>query len=188
MKRILLPVLAAGASLLALSAHAGQDAGQIDFKGELTAQTCAVDVDGDAAQPAIVTLPTINANLLSAPGSTAANRSFAINLKGCTEQGGKALAFFEYNAAFVDFTDGTLKNVLPSVAGNATLVNLRLKDGATGNPIVVGSGAQLTTTTAQTVAADGSATLPYSVEYISPLGGATAGKVKGSVTYSIAYN
>jgi len=188
MKRVLFPILAAGASLLAISAHAANDGGQINFEGELTAQTCAVNVDGQTAQPAIVVLPTIATSLLQAPGSVASNRAFMINLTGCKEQGGKALAFFEYNAAFVDFTDGTLKNLLPTGATTAESVHLQLKDGVTGNPIVVGSGAQLTSNTAQTIDAAGNATLPYSVQYISPKGSATAGKVSSSVTYSIAYN
>ena len=188
MKRVLFPILAAGASLLAISAHAASDAGQIDFEGELKSQTCEVNVDGQTGQPAVVVLPAVSATLLSAPGSTTADRAFMINLTGCKEQSGKALAFFEYNAAFVDFTDGTLKNLLPVGATTAESVHLQLKDGVTGNPIVVGSGAQLTSNSAQDIDLAGNATLPYSVQYISPQGNATAGKVSSSVTYSIAYN
>ena len=186
MKRVLFPILAAGASLLAMSAHANN--GQIDFQGELTAQTCAVNVDGAAGQPAVVVLPSISANLLTAPNSVAASRGFLINLTGCAEQGGNALAFFEYNAAFVDPADGTLKNLLPTGAATASNVHLQILDGVSGDPIVVGSGAQLTGNSAQIIDPAGNATLPYSVQYISPQGNATAGAINSSVTYSIAYN
>lgn len=188
MKRILFPVLAAGASLLALSAHAANDGGDIKFEGELTAQTCAVDVDGITTQPALVKLPTVSTSLLATPGSTTANRLFNINLKNCTEQSGTARAFFEYEAGVVDFADGTLMNTLAPATGVATKVALQLKDGISNAVIVAGSGTQLTTNTARNIDATGNATLPYSVQYISQLGGATAGKIESRVTYSIAYN
>ncbi|MBB3175828.1 hypothetical protein [Variovorax sp. Sphag1AA] len=67
-------------------------------------------------------------------------------------------------------------------------MGLQLVDGISGAAIVAGSGSQLGATgtnTARDIVA-GVATLPYAVQYISQ-GAATAGKVNGSVTYSIAY-
>src|SRR5215475_2130766 len=174
MKRILFPVLAAGASLLAISAHASD--GQINFEGELTAQTCQVDVDGDSTNPATVKLSKVSTAGLQTAGLTAAQQSFNMNLKNCAEQAGTARAFFEYDANFVDFNDGTLKN-LATGATAATLVGLQLVDGISGAAIVAGSGSQLGATgtnTARPIAA-GVATLPYAVQYISQ-GPATAGK------------
>ncbi len=185
MKRILFPIVAAGASLLAISAHAAD--GQINFEGELTAQTCLIDVDGNAANPAIVTLAKVAAAGLQTAGTTAAQRNFNINLKNCVGVAGTARAFFEDDANFVDSADGTLKNLATGVDA-ATLVGLQLVDGISGAAIVVGSGLQIGATgtnTARDIVAD-MATLPYAVQYISR-GAATAGKVNGSVTYSIVY-
>ncbi|MBB3175827.1 fimbrial protein [Variovorax sp. Sphag1AA] len=89
MKRILFPIVAAGASLLTISAHAAD--GQINFEGELFAQTCLIDVDGDTGNPAIVTLAKVATAGLQTAGATAAQRNFNINLKNCIEAAGGRL-------------------------------------------------------------------------------------------------
>lgn len=185
MKSILFPILAAGASLFTLSAQAANDSGQINFEGELTAQTCEVLVDGNPANPALVKLPKISTSGLQTSGAVDGQVGFNMTLRNCAEQAGTAAAFFEYNANFVDSNDGTLKN-LSTGAGAATLVGLQLVDGQNGASIAAGQASQLTNSTKHALVA-GAATLPYAVQYISK-GAATAGQVSGSVTYSVQYD
>src|SRR6516225_7232631 len=60
-------------------------ANTINFQGEVTTQTCAVTVNGNAANPTVL-LPTVSTADLSATGSVAGLTSFTIGVTGCTAQ------------------------------------------------------------------------------------------------------
>jgi Fimbrial protein. len=86
-----------------------------------------------------------------------------------------------------------LLNNTDTGAGAATKVSLQLLDGSNSNaPIKAGDPAQIASTTMVNIDTTDSNTtvtnLPYSVQYYSATGGATAGTVASQVTYSIQYN
>lgn len=83
--------------LLASITHAAD--GTIKFDGHLVDQTCTVSVDG-VVSPAVatVTLPTISAGLLNAPGKVAGRTDFEITLSNCQGLANGAKAFFEGGA------------------------------------------------------------------------------------------
>lgn len=158
--------------------------GTINFQGLLTANTCDVTVDGQAAD-ATITLPTIGVAQLSSPTNTAGETGFAMELENCSGTLTGASAFFESGPS-VEMTTGRLKN-LSTGAGSASNVSLQLLDGssASNSVIKVGNTAQTTDTTFVDVSA-GSAVLPYSVRYYAEAA-AGAGTVTSNVVYSIQY-
>lgn len=175
-------LFAASALALLVMSAASQAAstGTITFNGELTASTCDVIVDGQAADATVV-LPTVSTNQLKTPAQVAGRTGFNMALTNCTGTLKSASAFFEAGST-VDTVNGRLKN---TSTGGATNVSLQLLDGANSSVIQAGNQNQIIKNTYASVAS-GSATLPYAVQYYAE-GATTAGLVKSSVVYSIMY-
>lgn len=162
------------------SAQAGST-GTITFNGELTANTCDVIVDGQAADATVV-LPTVGVNQLQAATRTAGDTGFVMVLNNCVGTLQTASVFFQAGTT-VDAVTGRLKNI----GGNATNVSLQLLDGSStsSSVIQVGNQNQKTNTVYRNVAS-GSANLPYIVRYYAEAP-TTAGTVVSNVVYSIQY-
>lgn len=155
--------------------------GTITFNGELTATTCDVVVDGQAADATVV-LPTVGINQLQSVTQTAGTTGFSMALKDCKGTLETASAFFEAGAS-VDQVTGRLKNM----TGSATNVSLQLLDGSsTGQSVIQAGNTNQVTNTTYIDIASGSATLPYSVRYYAEAP-TTAGTVVSNVVYSIQY-
>jgi major type 1 subunit fimbrin (pilin) len=155
--------------------------GTITFNGKLTANTCDVVVDGQAAD-ATVTLPTVGINQLDAATKTAGQTGFLMALNNCAGTLKTASAFFEAGTS-VDTVTGRLKNL----TGTATGVSLQLLDASSASQAVIlaGNQNQVTNTTYKDVSG-GSATLPYAVRYYAEAA-TKAGTVVSNVVYSIQY-
>lgn len=176
-------VIIAGAVFAAIAGFNAQAAstGTITFNGELTATTCDVVVDGQAADATVV-LPTVGTNQLTAAGQTAGRTGFNMALTNCAGTLKTASAFFEAGSS-VDPVSGRLKNM----TGTAGQVGLQLRDASSASQAVIQAGnanQQLNTTYVDV--STGSATLPYAVEYYAD-GATTAGTVVSNVVYSIQY-
>ncbi|HBM3280052.1 TPA: type 1 fimbrial protein [Klebsiella oxytoca] len=183
-KSVISVYLYAVLSAATLSAQAAST-GTITFNGELTDTTCEVDINGQGSDATVV-LPTVSSSQLTAPGDTAGLTSFNMNVSGCIigTQGGhsKVAAFFQPGNT-VDLSTGRLKNV----GGSATNVDLRLVDASRYYiPINVGNTDQVNDMAYVDVQADGTALVPYAVEYFS-LGYTTSGTVSSSVVYNLQY-
>ncbi|MBC3231255.1 MULTISPECIES: fimbrial protein [Serratia] len=177
--------LAIIASLVAAFGSVGMaqaaSTGTITFNGELTANTCDVIVDGQAADATVV-LPTIGTNLLDAATKTAGETGFVMALNNCSGTLQTASAFFEAGAS-VDQVTGRLKNL----TGGATNVSLQLLDASSSSRSVIQAGNQnQVTNTAYVDISSGSANLPYAVRYYAE-GATTPGTVVSNVVYSIQY-
>ncbi|WP_431221679.1 fimbrial protein [Serratia sp. L9] len=179
MKKILLPAVAA--AVLSSGMVQAASTGTITFNGELTATTCNVIVDGQAAD-ATVALPTIGTNQLASVTKTAGATGFVMALSQCSGTLETASAFFEAGSS-VDQATGRLKNM----TGDATGVSLQLLDGsATGTSVIqAGNQSQHLNTVYKDISA-GSANLPYIVRYYAEAP-TTAGTVVSNVVYSIQY-
>nr|WP_315292792.1 fimbrial protein [Serratia proteamaculans] len=155
--------------------------GTITFNGELTASTCDVVVDGQAADATVV-LPTVGTNQLQAAAQTAGDTGFVMALNNCAGTLQTASAFFEAGAS-VDQTTGRLKNM----TGTATNVSLQLLDASSPSQSVIQAGNQnqVTNTTYNSITG-GSVNLPYTVRYYADAA-TTAGTVASNVVYSIQY-
>ncbi|EMF0789995.1 fimbrial protein [Klebsiella quasipneumoniae] len=185
MKKTIVSLSLLAALGMGMSAANAASTGTITFNGELTDTTCDVDVNGQGAD-ATVTLPTVSINQLTAPGNTTGRTSFNMNLSKCvigTEGGHSKVAAFFQPGDTVDLSTGRLKNV----GGDATMVDLQLLD-ASGNykAINVGNTDQVNDMTYVDIKEDGTALLPYAVEYYAN-GQTTAGTVTSSVVYNLQY-
>lgn len=172
MKKLALGLSLAAAMGFAATAQAAST-GTITFEGELTATSCDVNVDGQGSD-ATITLPTMGINQLDGVGKTAGRTNFVMDLTNCA-------------GTSVDPVTGRLKNATGS--DNATNVSLQLRDGSSTSYDVIkaGDASQSTKTTFVTYdATEGTATLPYAVEYYAE-DATTAGKVNSSVVYSLMY-
>lgn len=182
MKKALLFTAVAALPFVAPAAHAYD--GQINFNGELVAQTCTIDVNGTVTPAAAtVVLPTVSTGTLTAAGQTTGQTGFQINLANCTGPAKSAASFFE-SGPTVDLASGNLKT--QTGTGAATNVQLQLVDGSNGSAIKAGDSLQRLTTTHVAFDGSGNAKLPYAVQYYAT-GATTAGTVNSSVTYSIDY-
>lgn len=156
--------------------------GTITFNGELTDTTCEVDINGQGSDATVV-LPTVGVNQLTASGDTTGRTSFNMNISDCvigTEGGHSKVSAFFQPGNTVDLSTGRLKNV----GGSATNVDLRLLDASNNYaPINVGNTDQVNNMAYVDINADGTANIPYAVEYY-----ANAQTTPGTVTSSVVYN
>lgn len=175
-------ILCAGTSFVANAASTGT----ITFNGELTDSTCNVVIDGQASD-ATVTLPTVSISDLPSSGKTSGRTAFNLQLSDCvvgTNAGQSKVSAFFQTGATVDQSTGRLKNTLTD---GATLVDLQLLDASNNYaPINVGSTNQVSDMAYVDIDANGSATLPYAVEYYAN-GQTTPGLVASSVVYNLQY-
>jgi major type 1 subunit fimbrin (pilin) len=154
--------------------------GTITFKGELTANTCDVNVEGQGPD-ATVTLPTVGTNQLNAPSKTAGDTAFVMALSSCS--GSEVAAYFEAGST-VDLFTGRLNNLEPLGAKN---VSLELLDANNSTPSVINIGNQNQKTSAGFKSISGNtANLSYIVRYYAE-GATEAGLVNSNVVYSIQY-
>ncbi|MDR3100281.1 MAG: type 1 fimbrial protein [Paraburkholderia sp.] len=186
MKKTAICTVLAAMGLVAGVAHAaGTDpsvnGGVLTIDGELTAQSCTINGDGQG-NDFTVTLPTESTSNLAKAGSTTGSTGFNIALTNCTPETGNVHTFWEYGANTL--SDGNLKN-----NGDATKVEVQLEDFNGGSQQIIDVSKADGGQNSQSVAIDsGAANLQYGAQYISPEGGATAGKVTTNVTYSMAYD
>lgn len=173
------------ASLIAVFGTVGlaqaASTGTITFKGELTANTCDVVVDGQDADATVI-LPTVSTSQLQSATKTAGDTGFVMALSNCSGTLETASAFFQAGAS-VDAVTGRLINM----TGGATNVSLQLLDASSPTQAVIKAGSQdqVGAMTYKDVTG-GSTTLPYIVRYYAEAP-TTAGIVVSNVIYSIQY-
>jgi len=176
MKRFALCAALAASPLLAFA----QSANTITFQGEVSDQTCAVTVNGNASSP-VVLLPTVANAAFATSGATAGLTSFTVGLSNCTVN---AAAARNVDVKFVGgnlTSTGNLRNT-----GTATNVSLQLLDPATpaapfnlsggfaAPGLVIASGAD-------------AATHDFAVRYYAEATPVSPGTVIGAVQYAVAY-
>lgn len=215
--RIKRAMAAAGiATALALPLSSQASDGTITFTGAVTANTCAVSVNGGAADATVV-LPTVstaaltNAALVTGPPVTAAKTTaagtfFTMTLGTCTathaDVGGAVPTFvniyFEAGPNVDNATGGLINTVLAGSGGSNVEVNLY---NASASSIVTTQIMPGTNTgqnpTGSGLSPSAGGTQHYYAGYSTAGGGptgsggagiaATAGTVSTSVTYSLVY-
>ncbi|NHR04864.1 type 1 fimbrial protein [Chromobacterium haemolyticum] len=151
----------------------------INFQGEVSSQTCSVDVNGNAASP-LVLLPTVPAASLGKTGDVAGQTDFTIRLTGCEAApagGTKIGTVFVANSLTAG---GNIGNV-----GTAGKVALQLLDPSTPNaPFNLTGGYKAPGLELQE--GDTTAEHTFAVRYYAE-DAATAGSVLGSVQYAVSY-
>ncbi|CAB3753554.1 fimbrial protein [Paraburkholderia solisilvae] len=172
----LICAVAAGSMAFPFAANAAD--GTITFNGSITAQTCTVSA---ASANLTVTLPTVSVGSLTQTGQTAGNTPFSISLTGCAPASGTVHTFFE--AGSTTSADGHLS--LTGGAGSAGNVKIDLRN-SDGSEIVAGAADASQNSLPVNIAADGTATLNYTAQYVAT-GAATAGTANSTVQFTMVY-
>lgn len=158
--------------------------GQINFAGEVTAQTCQITgTPGAAGAPVTlptVTLPTVSSLALATNGATTGNTPFQIQITGCDPARKSVTALF--SGSTIDTSTGALRNTAANGAKNVELqlLNADATPLALDRNTVAGQGSK----SAQLIS--GKATLYYIARY-QARGAATAGPVESSVQFTMIY-
>lgn len=152
----------------------------VQFKGEVSTQTCSVNINGNESNP-VVLLPTVAAKKLETKGSTAGDTTFTINVTGCD----------------VAASDTTIKTVLtgnnPTVNGNlgntgdATKVSIQLLDSDASTPLSFATGSTVTTKAMTLVKGMTSTSQNLIARYYAEDNNVTAGAVSATAQFSITY-
>ncbi|KAB0469907.1 type 1 fimbrial protein [Ralstonia insidiosa] len=178
MNKIAIALAATLALGIAASAQAAD--GTITFDGEVLSTSCKIDVAGEGAANATITLPNVAATSLATAGSRASEVPFNIVVGGpgadaCTQSNVKA---YFHRGANVNAA-GRLSNTTGT--GQATNVDVVLMNSKRQDINL------LDNTNSETIAiTSGSATIPLYGQYYAT-GAATAGLVDTSVEYSVIY-
>ncbi|WP_256233603.1 MULTISPECIES: fimbrial protein [unclassified Pseudomonas] len=153
----------------------------ITFQGEVTDQTCTVTINGTQGN-ATVLLPVVPASSLAAANSTTGVTPFTLGVTGCSTTGAQSVKarFLGHN---VD-GDGNLSNI--ATASPATNVALQLLESS-GGAVIDLSGGVVSAATGISLGGATSGSHDYAVQYVSVLGGATAGAVTGVTEYTVTY-
>ncbi|MBW1213786.1 fimbrial protein [Pantoea allii] len=164
------------ATLVSGQAFANSD-NTINFQGEVSDETCSVNVNGNNSAP-LVLMPTVGVNELDASGKVAGKTDFSVAISGCTGSTNSTRVSTVFIGNNVSDT-GNLKN-----SGNAENVEIQLLD-PTGAEInltstYIGDG-DLTLSSGET---EKSAT--YAAQYLAT-DVATAGTVSASLQYAVTY-
>ena len=171
LKHLLLAGIAAGAANMAMAAET------ITFQGDISANTCIVQVNSQASPT--VTLPTVGTADLGSLGKTAGATPFTVDLIGCQA------AADDVQVRFVAHTEaGANLGLDSSTPGSAGNVVVQLLEGyAGGSPIVFSGGIGKTSTKTTAL---GAASFPLTAQYYST-GLASAGTVKAIANYEVIY-
>lgn len=151
----------------------------VKFLGEVSTQTCTVDINGISSNPMIL-LPTVPASALAVQGGTAGATKFTVNLTGCTSEGTATTIKTVFLANNVT-ANGNLGNT-----GSATDVSINLLDSNGSTPLDFTSG--FATTSAMTLASGATSTSQeLTAQYYAESTSVSAGSVITSAQYAITY-
>lgn len=152
----------------------------VTFQGEVTQQTCAVDIAGATA--GTVLLPTVTSTELSAINSKAGLTPFTISVSNCAISGDK----LDLKTKFLGHNVTAAGNLGNKAADGATNVALQLTKAADGVAPIKLIGVTSVDITPVPAGQEG-VEHTFGVQYISESGNAGAGAVEGVAEYTISY-
>ncbi|AOA57327.1 fimbrial protein [Acinetobacter larvae] len=180
-------------SLLMLSSAAFAVDGTISFNGELVSGTCVPKLEGDAVNgsgnsTATVVLPTLNVAALSKAQATGGLTGFTISLKGsndtdCAVDGKIATPYFEPEVAKVN-SEG---RVINTEAATKDAIDIQILNNAQTVINLTDNPATQLSSTATGDADNHEYNYKYYAQYFAKSNEAKAGKVAGTLSYSIIY-
>lgn len=169
-------------TLIAFSGTALADsANTVQFKGEVSTQTCSVNINGNESNP-VVLLPTVAASTLATAGTATGATTFTVNVTGCTLDDENSTAIKTVFAGNNITSNGNLGNT-----GTASNVSIQLLDSDATTPLSFSSGS-VATTSAMTLASGATSTSQtLTARYYAEATGVTAGSVTATAQYAITY-
>lgn len=174
----LVNIFAATAILsLSSSAFAATSNNTVRFMGEVSEQTCDININGSSTSP-IVLLPTVSDSQLASSGSTTGDTPFTVTLSGCGgTQASNAGIVFVAN----DIDGANLKNTATTSA--ATNVAIQLMDGSNAMDF---TGNKAQTSTQSVGGANTTVTYDLAARYYAT-GQATPGAVEAQAQFAVTY-
>lgn len=176
------------AAIAAVSAlpYSVMSAPTITFEGEITAQTCSVNINGQTNS--VVLLPTVAEGEFGAPlanGQTAGLTPFTISLTGCTASASPTNIATQFLGYDVNATTGTLGNRATTNAARG--YGIQLMSAATGGAAVMLSG--LTSVAGLVLPANATSTsYDFGAQYyVVDASTAAAGKISAVAEYTVSY-
>lgn len=166
-------LLTMGAAQAATVTTAG---GTINFEGQVVDGACAVSAD---SMNQTVILDQVRAAKLATAGQAAGQQQhFNLKLEDCD-----TTAYSNVAVTFDGQSDATTVGALANTAGAGAATNVALQlYGQDGQPVTLG-------TASSTIALlTGENVLPFSVDYVSTAGAATAGNVASVATFTTTYS
>ncbi|UAN54653.1 type 1 fimbrial protein (plasmid) [Serratia sp. JSRIV002] len=167
-------------SIIISNASIAASTNTVQFQGEVTTQTCSVNVNGSESNP-VVLLPTVAESKLATKGSTTGDTTFTVNVTGCN----------------FSSSDTTIKTVLTANnptengnlgnAGDATKVSIQLLDSDATTPLSFANGSSVTTSDMKLVAGASSTSQNLIARYYAEDNNVTAGAVIATAQYAITY-
>jgi major type 1 subunit fimbrin (pilin) len=183
--------IAMGLAAVGTASAQSSNGGTITFLGTLTDSTCTVKGGAGTDEGTgnfTVTLDDTPASALSAANSTAAPKTFNVEIGGegettcgATSSGGSVVATMTFGITPATDTNGNLNNILVNEATNVQ-IQLLNNDSSVINLSQANAGLQSATII------NNSAQMQYTAQYFSAEGGATPGKISTNTVYLIAYN
>ncbi|WP_318490659.1 fimbrial protein [Photobacterium leiognathi] len=149
--------------------------GTVNFQGEITAGACAVDPDSIGQT---VQMGQVKAATLTTAGSVSSSHHFNIKLDDCSTAVYKNVAM-----SFLGATDANGSLALTDAAGSAKNVGIDIYDGA-HKKVTFDNSTQTTAVKFH----DGTNVIPFTANYVSNEGGATAGTANATTTFNIIYS
>lgn len=161
------------------SAADGDGAGTITFTGNIVATTCAVDINGQGANPTIQ-MGNVPLTALNKKGSTAGIHKIQMNLTECDMK-----TLTKAAARFGGAYDEVDSDLLALTKSDATAKNIGIEFLYNdGTPMKFG---ETPSTDKFVEVTDKKATLLYSARYKATADGATAGDANAIAQYTIIY-
>ncbi len=174
--------------LAALPCAGALAAPTVTFQGEVTSQTCSVEINGSTNS--VVLLPTValtDFGSTLAAGQTAGLTPFSISVTGCTAPAADQNITTQFLGYDVDSTTGVLGNRSTDSTA-ASGFGIQLLSDSTGD-----SGTEVTLNGITDVAGlvlptgETSASHEFAVRYYSLGTGGTAGKITAVAEYTVSY-
>ena len=196
MKKLSILSVALSAALFTgvASANTAYD-GQITFRGKIVDNTCTVT---GAKKNLEVTLPTVSTKTLETAESTAGSTEFTIELEDCKhanaqQNGSRVRLYFLPTLTTPNVAKRDLLNDQKGILLNRAETNKAEKVGiqildSTLAPIPLGKDIAGYTQNTDKVALSERVSLVYNARYYALEDNVTAGDVKATVQYSIAYD
>lgn len=172
-------------TLIAFSGAAFADsANTVQFKGEVSTQTCSVNINGNESNP-VVLLPTVAASTLATAGTATGATTFTVNVTGCTLDDENSTAIKTVFAGNNVTSNGNLGNTTGT--GAATNVSIQLLDSDATTPLSFSSGSVATTSPMTLASGATSTSQTLTARYYAEATGVTAGSVTATAQYAITY-
>ena len=155
----------------------------IIFNGEVTNQTCEVNVEG-FADPVVLLDSVPTSKLTGGAGKFTGETPFTIQLSGCTAPTGSSQTFTTLFQATNPTASGNLTN---TAKPGATGVSLQVLTAPGGTAINLSGGKAVAAGNIVLAVGQTSATYQYAVQYFAERATVAPGPVLGALTYTVRY-